>query len=284
MAAALSAGSDTAAPTAAGPDRRGRRGGGGRRLRHHRDHQLRPPEGPEPIRDASGATRTTVAACTTFQSDLRRALFAAPPPPGALNGLLLSVDQINTAMNTTGMSSVGTMSAMPDNSSFVSDQACLALSAAVQARAYAGSGYSAVQAQVVAKPQQNTVNQAVVSFPSTQDAASFFTASTRSWQACSNRQFTLAANGNSQEQTVGPVSNTNGMLSATVTPANSVGVCERALHRGQQCRCRRHHMHGPAGCRGQHRPPDRRQSALGRTAGLALGRRSGGCRWRPFHR
>jgi serine/threonine kinase PknH len=151
------------------------------------------------------------------------------PPPSALNGLLLSVDQINTAMNTTGMSSVGTMSAMPDNSSFVSDQACLALSAAVQAKTYAGSGYSAVQAQVVAKPQQSTVDQAVVSFPSAQDAASFFTASTQSWQACSNRQFTLAANGNSQEQTVGPVSNTNGMLSATVTPANSLGVCERAL-------------------------------------------------------
>jgi serine/threonine protein kinase len=150
-------------------------------------------------------------------------------PPSALNGLLLSVDQINNAMNTTGMSSVGTMSAMPDNSSFVSDQACLALSAAVQAKTYAGSGYSAVQAQVIAKSQQSTVDQAVVSFPSAQEAASFFTASTQSWQSCSNRQFTLAANGNSQEQTVGPVSNTDGMLSATVTPANSLGVCERAL-------------------------------------------------------
>ena len=132
-------------------------------------------------------------------------------------------------MGTTGMSSVGTMTAMPDNSSWVSDQACLPLSAAVQAKAYAGSGYSAVRAQVVAKAQQNTVDQAVVLFPSAQDAASFFTASTQSWQACSNRQFTLAANGNSQEQTVGPVSNTNGTLSATVTPANSLGVCERAL-------------------------------------------------------
>jgi serine/threonine kinase PknH len=152
-----------------------------------------------------------------------------PSPPSALNGLLLSVEQINTAMGTTGMSSVGTMSAMPDNSSFVSDQACLPLSAAVQAKAYADSGYSAVHAQVVAKPQQNTVDQAVVSFPSAQNATSFFTASTQSWQACANRQFTLAANGNSQQQTVGPVSNTNGMLSATVTPANSPGVCERAL-------------------------------------------------------
>jgi hypothetical protein len=29
--------------------------------------------------------------------------------------------------------------------------------------------------------------------------------------------------------TVGPLSNTNGTLSATVTPANSLGVCDRAL-------------------------------------------------------
>jgi len=152
-----------------------------------------------------------------------------PPPPNALRGLLLSVDQINTAMGTTGMSSVGTMTAMPDNSSWVSDQACLPLSAAAQAKVYAGSGYSAVQAQVVAKPQQNVVDQAVVLFPSSHDAGSFFTASTQGWQACSNRQFTIAANGNSQVNTVGPVSDTDGTLSATVTPAESLGVCERAL-------------------------------------------------------
>ena len=156
-------------------------------------------------------------------------LNSPPPPPNALNGLLLSVDQINTAMGTTGMSSVGTMTAMPDNSFAVSDQACLPLSAAAEAKAYAGSGYTAVRAQVVAKAQQNAVNQAVVLFSSPQDAGSFFTASAQGWQACSNRQFTLAANGNSQVNTVGPVSNTNGTLSATVTPANSLGVCERAL-------------------------------------------------------
>ena len=45
----------------------------------------------------------------------------APPQPNSLNGLLLSVDQINTAMGTTGMSSVGTMTALPDNSFAVPD-------------------------------------------------------------------------------------------------------------------------------------------------------------------
>ncbi len=174
-------------------------------------------------------SQTPVAQTPPLPSQASSTLRSPPPAPGPLNGLLLSVDQINTAMGTAGMTSVGTMTDMPDNSFAVSDQACLPLSAATQAKAYAGSGYTAVQAQIVAKPQQNTVDQAVVSFPSAQQSGAFFTASTQSWAACSDRQFTLSANGNSQQQTVGPVANTDGTLSATVTPANSLGVCERAL-------------------------------------------------------
>jgi serine/threonine kinase PknH len=153
----------------------------------------------------------------------------APATATALDGLLLSVDQISTAMDSTGMSSVGTMTTMPDFSSRVQDKACLPLAYAVQANVYTGSGYSAMSAEVVQKPQQNAVNQAVVLFPSPQDASSFFTASTKSWAACSNREFTIAMGGNSQVNAVGPVSDTNGMLSATVTPAGSGGFCERAL-------------------------------------------------------
>ncbi|MFZ0902460.1 MAG: serine/threonine-protein kinase PknH/PknJ [Mycobacterium sp.] len=182
--------------------------------RHPAETPTAQPAPPQPAPHSSPASST---------------LQAPPPPPSALNGLLLSPDQINTAMGTTDMSSVGTMTTMPDNSFAVSDQACLPLSAAAEAKVYAGSGYTAVRAQVVAKAQQNAVNQAVVLFSSAQDAGSFFTASAEGWQACSNHQFTLTANGNSQVNTVGPVSNTNGTLSATVTPANSLGACERAL-------------------------------------------------------
>ena len=173
--------------------------------------------------------RTPTAQPASPASPTSSTLPSPPPPPNALNGLLLSVDQINTAMGTTDMSSVGTMAEMQDSSSWVSDQACLPLSAAAQAKVYAGTGYSAVRAQVVAKAQQNIVDQAVVLFSSAQEAGSFFTASAQSWQACSNRQLTISANGNSQVNTVGPLSNTNGTLSATVTPANSLGVCDRAL-------------------------------------------------------
>jgi len=153
----------------------------------------------------------------------------APPPANASDGLLLSVDQINTAMGATGMSVAGTMTTMPDHSSWVSDTACLALSAAVEANVYAGTGWTDMRAEVVSKPPVPAVTQAVVLFSSPQDAGSFFTGSTKSWAACSNRQFTVAVNGNSQVHTVGPVSNTKGTLSATVTPANSPGTCGRAL-------------------------------------------------------
>jgi serine/threonine kinase PknH len=166
------------------------------------------------------------AATTSSTSDTAQ---SAVGQPNSLNGLLLSVDQINTAMGTTGMTSVGTMTALPDNSFAVSDPACLPLSAAAEAKVYAKSGYSAVRAQVVAKAQQNALNQAAVLFPSAQAASAFFAASAQGWQGCANRQFTLSANGNSQVNNVGPVSDANGTLSATVTPANSLGVCERAL-------------------------------------------------------
>lgn len=152
---------------------------------------------------------------------------APPPPASELDGLLLSADQINTAMATNGMSVVGTMTTMSDKSAFVSDKACAPLAYAVEASAYAGSGSGAVRAQVLSKGQQDAVNQAIVSFSSPQDAASFYNASAQKWGTC--KQFTISINGNSQLHNVGPVSNTNGILSATVTPVNSLGSCQRAL-------------------------------------------------------
>lgn len=152
-----------------------------------------------------------------------------PLPPNALNGLLLNAEQISSAMDSTGMNPAGTMTTMPDFSSRVPDRACLSLAYAVQSEVYEGSGWSVMRAEVDQKPQQNAVTQAVVLFASPQDAGSFYTASTKSWMACSERQFTIAMNGNSQVHTVGPVTNANGTLSATIRPAGALGFCERAL-------------------------------------------------------
>ncbi len=167
---------------------------------------------------------------------------AGPPlvAEAALDVLLLTPDQINTAMGATGMTASGTVTAMEDDSAEVSDKACLAMFGAVQDGTYAGSGWSAVREQLLREPGDNwthSVAQGVVSFSSAHDAGAFFTASAQQWPACSNRQYTVTVAGKPDKVfTVGPVSNTNGTLSATETRGGGDSSwtwrwisCQRAL-------------------------------------------------------
>lgn len=68
-------------------------------------------------------------------------------------------------------------------------------------------------------------------FSSAHDAGAFFTASAQQWSACSNRQFTFTQTGSAnQVWSVGPISNTNGTLSATTAEEGANGwACQRAL-------------------------------------------------------
>jgi serine/threonine protein kinase len=158
---------------------------------------------------------------------------STPVTPAALQGLLLSPDQLDTAMGATGMTVSGTFTAPPDASGQVPDKACIPLEGPGQATAYANSGWTGVSGQRVAD-QSHRVQQIVVSFPSAQDARTFFTTSAEGWPACANRQHDEnTTDGQRQVHTVGPVSNTNGTLSATITGVltrnGSSATCERAL-------------------------------------------------------
>jgi serine/threonine kinase PknH len=159
----------------------------------------------------------------------------APVQQAALQGLLLSPGQLDTAMGATGMAVTGTLTTLPDGSGQVPDKACVALEGAGQATVYAGSGFTAVSGQRVAdQAHAHLVEQIVVSFSSAQDARAFFAASAQRWPACSNRQHDESTTaGQTQVHTVGPVSNTNGTLSATITGIlarnGASAVCERAL-------------------------------------------------------
>lgn len=143
--------------------------------------------------------------------------------PDALDGLLLTPDQINTAMAATGMTVTGPPHPTSpfDDSASVSDKACLSLAGVTEAGAYKGSGWSALRTQRLAEPGNPTVHemsQAVVSFPSAADAAKFFTASTQLWPSCANRTYAFPQAGKpDQLWTVGEVSNTDGTLRATKT-------------------------------------------------------------------
>jgi serine/threonine kinase PknH len=155
----------------------------------------------------------------------------APPPPVAANvldRLLLSPAEINTAIGTTGMLADATYPFMSDNSANIPDKDCR-FNLPAQASVYDGSGWKAMRRQALSD-SSHAVWQAVVSFPSANDAARFFNASAHRWQACSMRQFHFIDPGQpDQVWTVGPIAITNGTLSTTAQKGGGGYACERAL-------------------------------------------------------
>jgi serine/threonine kinase PknH len=153
----------------------------------------------------------------------------------ALQGLLLNATQLDTATGATGMAATRTLTTLPDGSSQVPDKTCVPLEGPGQATVYNGSGFTAVSGQrATDQTHTHLVEQIVVLFPSAQDAQAFYAASTQHWPDCANRQYdeTTPA-GQTGAHTAGPVSNSNGTLSATITGIvarnGSTGACERAL-------------------------------------------------------
>jgi serine/threonine kinase PknH len=188
------------------------------------------------LRPHSPASPTQTAQPSTTSQPTTTSRTVAPVAEAALQGLLLSPDQINTAMGATGMTVAGTLTATYDSSADVPDKACLPQQGPAETPVYAGSGWTALRGQVLREPGAS-VTQDVVLFSSAHDADAFFTASTQQWPACANRQYTSTVAGKPDAVwTVGPVSNTNGTLSATATVGGGDSSwtwnwmsCQRAL-------------------------------------------------------
>jgi serine/threonine-protein kinase len=178
---------------------------------------------------------TSRSAATSQPSATVRQITPVAEP--ALQGLLLTPDQIDATMGTTGTTVTETTTVMEDNSDHVADKSCRPLAGNVIAPVYAGSGWRAFREQVIREPGDkwtHGVDQGVVLFSSAHDAGAFFAASAQQWPACANRQFTTTVAGKpNQVWTVGPVSNASGVLSATDTRNVSPGwdweSCQRAL-------------------------------------------------------
>jgi hypothetical protein len=168
----------------------------------------------------------------------------APPVPvvvvDALDGLLLSPNQITTAVGAIAMTTTGgTYTAIADESANVDEKACIFMHAIAQTTVNGGSGLSALRIQILDESSagatfNHTVYQSVASFSSAHDAGAFFNASAQSWPVCANQHYSVTAAGKPNKVwTVGPVSNTNGTLSATKTAGGDASwpwvSCQRAL-------------------------------------------------------
>jgi len=172
------------------------------------------------------STNTTTAPTSTTPTT------APPVAEAALDGLLLSPADINATMGATGMTLDHTRTVM-DDASNVADKACLPMAGPLVAPVYAGSGWTAFREQVLREPGDqwtHGADQGVVLFSSAHDAGAFFTASAQRWPACANRQYTVTHAGKPDSVwTGGPVSNTNGTLTATSTRQGTDWACQRAL-------------------------------------------------------
>lgn len=169
--------------------------------------------GPDDATDTVGTTTTSVVPVV---------------PAGGLDALLLSADAINRTMGSTKMASSAGHHPITNNPYQVSPAECRMVDT-VEADTYAGSAFTeSVEEQVSEDPSAHWVDQATARFPSAPAASAFVAEQAPKWSACANTTYTVTkSSGESKQWSSGPVSNTNGMLTAVVTGGN--WRCQQAM-------------------------------------------------------
>jgi hypothetical protein len=120
-------------------------------------------------------------------------------PDSALPGLLLTADDIDGIMETTGMTPHPPVAQMADNRNLLPNLNCLGVWQVNQAPIYESSHWKAVRQQMLRAPDtdgwDNLVVQSVVSYRTTDAAKEFFTESTDRWSKCTNHNVNIQLNG-----------------------------------------------------------------------------------------
>lgn len=205
---------------------------------------------------AAASIGLLVAACSSHgqtgpPSSTTTATSSRPPvAETALEGLLLSPAEIDTAMGVTGMATQQKTDATSDDSAkkwpngWTWPTECLYAFAPAEGPVYLGSGFTAIRAQFDTAPPKGpndgpagSATQAVVLFHSSDEARAFFTTSSQRWPACANRQFTTPGDADNPDAVwhVAPLSTANATLSTTIAMTmtgpgfNVHGSCQRAL-------------------------------------------------------
>jgi len=171
------------------------------------------------------ATSSSSAASTT----------AAPVVVAALDALLPSATDADAALGTTGLILHDTRSKLRSDSDLTfSNDACKVTNFIVGDGAYRNSGFTDLRTTAYRDQSTGQVRKfvavGVVLFPAAQNATEFYNASSQSWTACTNLQYSVTANGVTVYDTVSQLTNTNGILSVQQTQGLSDKLyCQRAL-------------------------------------------------------
>lgn len=134
-----------------------------------------------------------LSGCTsTVQGDAVRArsatpLDVAPLKESQLDGVLLSIDELNDAVGATTMTIVDRAEDMSDNSAAVSDPDCLGSLFGAEKDVYDAHHWSAARDEVAREPgdgNDHWVQQTVVLYPAADDAQQMFADSRSKWEQC----------------------------------------------------------------------------------------------------
>jgi len=131
---------------------------------------------------------------STVSGTAMREQHAAPidvPPltEAKLDGVLLSIGELNDIMGSAKMKVTSELKEMTDHSGEVSDPDCHGAIYGAEEPVYAGSGWTAMRDQVAREPGEDNehwVEQTAVLYPSAEKAQKFFDESKSAWQKCSS--------------------------------------------------------------------------------------------------
>jgi PknH-like extracellular domain len=120
-------------------------------------------------------------------------------PDSALPGLLLSPDELNAIMGTSGMTPHTPVSQMGDHRNLLPNLNCLGVWQVNEAPIYESSHWKSVRQQLIRAPDTDQWNflvvQSVVSYRTADGAREFFTESTDRWSKCTNHNVNIQLNG-----------------------------------------------------------------------------------------
>ncbi|OBA61920.1 hypothetical protein A5647_09340 [Mycobacterium sp. 1100029.7] len=122
-----------------------------------------------------------------------------PMPTTALEGLLLTKDQLIEVASGSNMALVGTATSTSDSSKIIDDRTCLGLSSVGDVTVYVNSGYVAMRGNQFSTPNavQADITQLVTSFTAPGDAQALLQRAQQDWQRCAQRRFGFhSSNGN----------------------------------------------------------------------------------------
>lgn len=173
-------------------------------------------------------SRTSAERSASSPRSSATSITAPPVGESALDGLLLSPDQISAAIGNTGMTPRGRGPLADSAITETNPPGCRA-PITEEAHTYAGSGSTTNLDEQLWDAKATTapthiVDQAVALFPSAEKAAAFFDASVSQWTRCANRSIsTTYSDGRTGSSTTGPVSNSNGVRSITFAEGTMTG-------------------------------------------------------------